>query len=91
LSLVSLFKVIGEQVFPLLRELGGDGSTYGQHMKDARFTIPTPALLARVVDMLDDIPMHDRDTTGDLYEYALAKIATAGTNGQFRTPRTSSN
>jgi type I restriction enzyme M protein len=43
--------------------------------------------LSRVVDMLDDIPMADRDTTGDLYEYLLAKIATAGVNGQFRTPR----
>ena len=44
-------------------------------MKDARFTIPTPALLSKVVDMLDDIPMADRDTNGDLYEYLLSKIA----------------
>jgi type I restriction enzyme M protein len=82
-----MFTTVGERVFPFLRELGGDGSTYGQHMKDARFTIPTPALLSKVVDMLDNIPMEDRDTTGDLYEYLLAKIATAGVNGQFRTPR----
>jgi type I restriction enzyme M protein len=83
----AMHKVISEQVFPFLRELGGDGSTYSEHMKDARFTIPTPALLSRVVDMLDDIPMQDRDTNGDLYEYMLSKIATAGQNGQFRTPR----
>ena len=76
-----------EHVFPFLRELGGEDSTYSHHMRDARFTIPTPALLARVVDMLDDIPMEDRDTKGDLYEYMLSKIATAGQNGQFRTPR----
>ena len=82
-----IHKVIGEQVFPFLRQLGGDGSTYSEHMKDARFTIPTPALLSRVVDMLDDVPMQDRDTNGDLYEYMLSKIATAGQNGQFRTPR----
>jgi len=82
-----MFTIVGEKVFPFLRELGGDGSTYGQHMKDARFTIPTAALLSKVVDMLDDIPMEDRDTTGDIYEYLLAKIATAGVNGQFRTPR----
>lgn len=44
-------------------------------MKDARFTIPTPALLSRVVDMLDHIQMDSRDTTGDLYEYMLSKIA----------------
>jgi type I restriction enzyme M protein len=82
-----MFTTVGERVFPYLRELGGDGSTYGEHMKDARFTIPTAALLSKVVDMLDGIPMEDRDTTGDLYEYLLAKIASAGVNGQFRTPR----
>jgi type I restriction enzyme M protein len=82
-----MFQVIDGEVFPFLRQLGGDGSTYSQHMKDARFTIPTPALLAKVIDLLDDIPMNDRDTNGDLYEYMLSKIATAGTNGQFRTPR----
>jgi len=82
-----MFKVVGEEVFPFLRRLGGEGSTYSDHMKDARFTIPTPALLSKVVDMLDDVPMTDRDTNGDLYEYMLGKIATAGQNGQFRTPR----
>ena len=82
-----MYEIVGEHVFPFLRTLGGDGSTYSQHMKDARFTIPTPALLARVVDMIDQIPMEDRDTKGDLYEYMLGKIATAGQNGQFRTPR----
>ncbi|TXI49039.1 MAG: SAM-dependent DNA methyltransferase, partial [Mycobacterium sp.] len=82
-----MFDVVGQKVFPFLRTLGGDGSTYGEHMKDARFTIPTPQLLSRVVDMLDGIEMENRDTTGDLYEYLLAKIASAGVNGQFRTPR----
>jgi type I restriction enzyme M protein len=79
--------LLAEEVFPFLRRLGGDGSTYSEHMKDARFTIPTPALLSKVVDMLDDIPMEHRDTNGDLYEYLLSKIASAGVNGQFRTPR----
>ncbi|WP_046315017.1 class I SAM-dependent DNA methyltransferase [Mycobacterium sp. UM_Kg1] len=82
-----MFATVGEKVFPFLRALGGDGSTYGEHMKDARFTIPTPQLLSRVVDLLDEIPMNDRDTNGDLYEYLLSKIASAGVNGQFRTPR----
>ena len=81
-----MHKTIADEVFPFLRGLG-DGSTYSEHMKDARFTIPTPALLSKVVDMLDDIPMADRDTNGDLYEYLLSKIAAAGVNGQFRTPR----
>src|SRR5471030_742360 len=82
-----MFKVVDEHVFPFLRTLGGYESTYAHHMKDARFTIPTPALLAKVVDMLDHVPMDDRDTKGDLYEYMLGKIASAGQNGQFRTPR----
>jgi len=82
-----MYAVVSEHVFPFLRTLGGDGSTYAHHMKDARFTIPTPALLAKVVDLLDQVPMEDRDTKGDLYEYMLGKIASAGQNGQFRTPR----
>jgi len=86
-----MFDVVSEQVFPFLRteflSSYGDGSTYAHHMKDARFTIPTAALLARVVDLLDHVPMDDRDTKGDLYEYMLGKIASAGQNGQFRTPR----
>jgi type I restriction enzyme M protein len=82
-----MYAVVGEHVFPFLRTLGGDDSTYAHHMKDARFTIPTAALLAKVVDLLDGVPMEGRDTKGDLYEYMLGKIATAGQNGQFRTPR----
>jgi len=82
-----IYTIISEHVFPFLRELGGDGSTYSKQMQGARFTIPTPALLAKVVDLLDQIPMQDRDTKGDLYEYMLSKIASAGQNGQFRTPR----
>ena len=80
-------KQLDRRVFPFLRMLGGDNSTYAHHMKDARFTIPTPALLAKVVDMIEQVPMEDRDTKGDLYEYMLGKIASAGQNGQFRTPR----
>jgi type I restriction enzyme M protein len=87
-----MFTVVGEHVFPFLRtdlakQLGSGDSTYAHHMKDARFTIPTAALLSRVVDMLDKVPMEERDTKGDVYEYMLAKIASAGQNGQFRTPR----
>lgn len=82
-----MFNTVNDHVFPFLRELGGDGSTYSKQMEGARFTIPTPALLAKVVELLDQIPMQDRDTKGDLYEYMLGKIASAGQNGQFRTPR----
>jgi type I restriction enzyme M protein len=82
-----MFNIIDLNVFPFLRTLGGEGSSYAEHMNDARFTIPTPQLLAKVVDLLDQVPMEERDTKGDLYEYMLSKIATAGQNGQFRTPR----
>ncbi len=92
LAPAEMFTVMGEHVFPYLRtdlarQLGDVDSTYVDHMKDARFTIPTPALLAKVVDLLDTVPMEERDTKGDIYEYMLGKIATAGQNGQFRTPR----
>lgn len=83
----AMYDVVAERAFPFLRTMGGDGSTYAHHMKDARFTIPTPALLAKVVDLLDAVPMERRDTKGDVYEYMLGKIASAGQNGQFRTPR----
>jgi type I restriction enzyme M protein len=82
-----MYTVVSDHVFPWLRSLGGNGTTYSRHMEGARFTIPTPALLAKVVDMIDRVPMDDRDTKGDLYEYMLGKIASAGQNGQFRTPR----
>jgi type I restriction enzyme M protein len=82
-----MFAVVDERVFPFLRTLGGEGSAFSQHMKDARLGIPAPALLAKAVEKLDDFRMDDRDTKGDVYEYMLGKIATAWQNGQFRTPR----
>ena len=90
-DVAEMYRVMSDEVFPFLRGLGtqiaGVETTYGGHMRDARFTIPSPALLGKVVDMLDGIPLKDRDTNGDLYEYLLSKIAAAGVNGQFRTPR----
>ncbi len=83
----TMLALVTHQVFPFLRRLGGDDSTYSHHMRDARFTIPTAQLLSRVVDIIDQIPLGDRDTNGDLYEYMLSKISTSGQNGQFRTPR----
>jgi len=82
-----MMTVVADNVFPFLRTLGEEGSSYGTHMKDARLGFSNAALLAKTVEMLDKIPMEDRDTKGDLYEYMLGKIATAGQNGQFRMPR----
>jgi hypothetical protein len=84
-SAQEMHDVVGKYVFPFMQAKAVN-STHAQHMKDARLTIPTAALLQKAVDGLDAIPMEDRDTKGDVYEYMLSKIATAGENGQFRTP-----
>lgn len=76
-----------EGVFDHMKNVGQTGSVFAQHMKGATFMIPTPRLLDQVVQLIDKIKMDERDTKGDLYEYLLSKIASAGQNGQFRTPR----
>ena len=73
--------------FELMKQLGTRAGVFAQYMKGATFMVPTPRLLDQVVEMINAISMDDRDTKGDLYEYLLSKIASAGTNGQFRTPR----
>jgi len=80
-------KALGQNGREELSEGEGTQSSFSRHMKDALFMFPKESLLANVVDMLDSIDMADRDTKGDLYEYMLSKIASAGQNGQFRTPR----
>ena len=87
-----MFETVRDKVFPFIKSMGqsegsDEESTYTHHMKDALFMMPTARILAAVVDQLDGIDMADQDTKGDLYEYMLGKIATAGQNGQFRTPR----
>ncbi|MBB5325019.1 type I restriction enzyme M protein [Anoxybacillus tepidamans] len=83
-----MYDIVSNEVFPFIKSLHGNkDSAYAKYMSDAIFMIPTPQMLSKIVDGIDNIPMKDRDTKGDLYEYLLSKIATAGTNGQFRTPR----
>ncbi|BAQ09540.1 type I restriction modification system m [Bacillus sp. OxB-1] len=77
-----------QEIFPFIKGLGGkEESAFSTYMKDAIFQINKPSTLQRVVAAIDGIPMEDRDTQGDVYEYLLSKLATSGTNGQFRTPR----
>ena len=85
----TMFRLFGQEngVFNFLRNVGNRSQAFSKYMKGATFMVPTPNLLARVVEMLSNIDMSDRDTKGDVYEYLLSKIASAGTNGQFRTPR----
>ncbi|WP_419926967.1 type I restriction-modification system subunit M [Candidatus Poriferisocius sp.] len=86
MAAAEMYEVVDQYVFPFLEDRAED-STHAKHMGGARLSIPTPALLQKAVDGLDAIAMEDRDTKGDVYEYMLSKIATAGQNGQFRTPR----
>ena len=83
-----MYNIISEEVFPFIKNLHGDkDSAYSKYMGDAIFMIPTPQMLSKIVEGINNIPMKDRDTKGDLYEHLLSKVSTAGTNGQFRTPR----
>lgn len=86
------------KVFPFLKDLNGAESNFTHHMKNAVFIIPKPALLVEAVKTIDEIfEVMDKDSQekgqafqdiqGDVYEMLLSEIATAGKNGQFRTPR----
>lgn len=80
---------VRDNVFPFLREMGGDGSLYSRYMKDAVFAISTGTLLVEAVNIIEEMHIKDqnRDTQGDMYEYLLSELTTSGKNGQFRTPR----
>lgn len=88
-----MYIVMQEWVFPFIKTLHADkDSAYAKYMSDAIFKIPTPLMLDKVVTAMDGIyedveQLHSTDARGDIYEYLLSKIATAGVNGQFRTPR----
>ncbi|MBO5081203.1 MAG: SAM-dependent DNA methyltransferase [Lachnospiraceae bacterium] len=88
-----MYTVVQEWVFPFIKTLHADkNSAYSKYMDDAIFKLPTPLLLSKVVDALDDIyakmaEIKDADIRGDVYEYLLSKISQSGRNGQFRTPR----
>ena len=80
---------VRDEVFNWLRHLGAEASTFTQHMQDAVFVIPKPSLLTEAVRIIDDLHLSEQnhDVQGDLYEYLLGQLASAGKNGQFRTPR----
>ncbi len=73
--------------FDFMKTIGAKGGEFAKFMKGAIFMIQSPKLLDKVVQQINQLPLDNRDTKGDLYEYMLSKIAEAGTNGQFRTPR----
>ncbi len=82
-----MLKVVRDDVFPHFRTLGDSDSTFAEYMTDAQLFVQKPSLLVSAVNMIDALPLTEGDTKGDLYEYLLSKLTTAGINGQFRTPR----
>lgn len=82
-----MLKVVRDEVFPHFKTLGNGEGTYSEYMADAQLLIQKPSLLVSAVNMIDALPIQDTDAKGDLYEYLLSKLTTAGINGQFRTPR----
>lgn len=88
-----MYSTVQEWVFPFIKNLHGDkDSAYSKYMGDAIFKVPTPLMLDKIVTAMDGIyeqmaQLKDADTRGDVYEYLLSQLSTAGVNGQFRTPR----
>ena len=88
-----MYATVQEWVFPFIKNLHGDkNSAYSKYMGDAIFKVPTPLMLDKIVNAMDAIyeqmaHLRQADTRGDVYEYLLSKLSTAGVNGQFRTPR----
>ncbi|MDI3323392.1 class I SAM-dependent DNA methyltransferase [Pontibacterium granulatum] len=82
-----MFELMRDEVFPHFKDLAGEGTLFAEFMKDAQLMIQKPSLLVKAVNMVNELPLEKSDTKGDLYEYLLSKLTTAGINGQFRTPR----
>lgn len=86
-----IYDIVSTKVFPFIKSMNGENaSAFSRYMQDALFLIPTPQILQKVITGLDELYEHDiknLDMQGDLYEYMLSKLSTAGHNGQFRTPR----
>src|SRR5215472_11722784 len=82
-----MLPVVRDQVFPHFKTTAASGTAFAEFMKDAQLMIQKPGLIVKAVNMINDLPLTTGDTKGDLYEYLLSKLTTAGINGQFRTPR----
>ena len=82
-----MLPLVRDKIFPHLRSTIASGTAFVEFMKDAQLMIQEPGLLTKAVSMIHELPLTKCDTKGDLYEYLLSKLTTAGINGQFRTPR----
>ena len=83
-----MHNILEKKVFPFIQNLqAGKDTAYNRFMKDAKFLLPSPLVTEKVVTAINDLPLNDNDLRGDLYEYMISKLQTAGRIGQFRTPR----
>ena len=82
-----MLPLVRDKVFPHFKTTAASGTAFAEFMKDAQLMIQKPGLLVKAVNMINELPLTEGDTKGDLYEYLLSKLTTAGINGQFRTPR----
>lgn len=83
-----IFQLLRDEVFPFIKKLqNGKKSSYARYMRDANFLLPNALITEKVVTAIDALPLQDRDLKGDIYEYMISKLQTAGRIGQFRTPR----
>ena len=82
-----MLKIVRDGVFPHFRNVTMNGSNFGEYMKDSQLMILKSSLLVEAVNIINDLPLTEGDTKGDLYEHLLSKLTTAGIAGQFRTPR----
>jgi type I restriction enzyme M protein len=83
----AMLPLVRDRVFKHLRDISLNGARLGEYLKDAQLLIVKPSLLVSAINMIDALPLTEADRKGDLYEYLLSKLTTAGINGQFRTPR----
>jgi type I restriction enzyme M protein len=87
-----MYTIVQTEVFPFIKQIGGENTYFTKHMQNAALLIPSPRLLTEAVKKIDEI--YDElkkdnrfvDAQGDFYEYLLSELNSAGKNGQFRTP-----
>ena len=82
-----MLELVRDEFFPFLRTEIQQHSALGKFLEEANCLIPSGSLLVRAVNAIEELPLNQGDTKGDLYEYLLSKLSTAGISGQFRTPR----
>ena len=85
----TMFKNMHEKVFPFIKHglpVGKD-SAFAKYMNDVVFAIPNALVLDKVVSLLDDLDLNDKDIMGDVYEELLSQTNSSGKMGAFRTPR----